>query len=76
MRCGAMKGKEGEQTGCGMLRVWGVNLVGGGMGEVRWFVYEFKKMMCCDAMKDKRDEQTECGMLRMWEVNLVGGGKR
>jgi len=23
VRCGVVKGKRGEQTGCGMLRVWG-----------------------------------------------------
>jgi len=31
---GAVKGKGGEQTGCGMLRMWGVHLVGGGKGWV------------------------------------------
>lgn len=31
VRYGAMKGKEGEQTGCGMLRMWRVNLIEGGM---------------------------------------------
>ena len=34
MWCGAVKGKGGEQTGCGMLRMWGVHLVGGGKGWV------------------------------------------
>ncbi len=32
MWCGVVKGKGGEQTGCGILRVWGVHLVVGGKG--------------------------------------------
>jgi len=32
VRCDAMKGKRDEQTGCGMLRMWGVHSV---VGEMR-----------------------------------------
>jgi len=30
--CDVVKDEEGERTECGMLRMWGVDLVGGGKG--------------------------------------------
>jgi len=55
VRCGAMKGKEGEQTGCGMLRVWGVDLIGGGKGWVGWFVYGREGWGLCKGARDGRE---------------------
>jgi len=37
--CNEREGKKGEQTGCGMLRMWGVDLVVGGKGWLGCFVY-------------------------------------
>ncbi len=79
MWCGVMKGNEDEQTGCGMLRMWGVYLIGGGMDGMFCLWMGLRGWNCgvvwCDAMKGKRGEQRECKMLSVWGVDLVVKGK-